>query len=271
MKRPCSITVLIILTACLTMGSFVPPYLSEKCAAILVDGLPADYYSAAGDAWVPLFTVSEALGANALVWDPNTGEAIVDAPGLRITAKCGEEYITANGRYLYAPGGVRLEEGRPLVPAEALARAFGARMALCDDGTVDLRTTGEPIEAADYDAEDLKWLSRIIMAEAGGESLAGKIAVGNVVLNRAADDGFPDTVKGVIFDRRFSIQFTPAYNGGINNTPSDECVTAAKLALDGANTAGNSLYFASVYAARYCWAERNRERFGIIDHQVFYV
>ncbi len=91
-----------------------------------------------------------------------------------------------------------------------------------------------------YQADVVYWLSRIIYAESGNQPLDGKIAVGNVVLNRVASPRFPNSVYEVIFQRN---QFTPAANGSINRTPSAESVVAAKLCLDGANTAGSALYF----------------------------
>ena len=60
------------------------------------------------------------------------------------------------------------------------------------------------------------------------------------MLNRVASPRFPNSVYEVIFQRN---QFTPAANGSINRTPSAESVVAAKLCLDGANTAGSALYF----------------------------
>ena len=98
--------------------------------------------------------------------------------------------------------------------------------------------SGTPLASGDtfYNSESLYWLSRIIYAESGNQPLEGKIAVGNVVLNRVAHPQFPNTVKGVIFQAN---QFTPVQNGSINRTPSSESVIAAKLCLDGANTAGS--------------------------------
>ena len=43
------------------------------------------------------------------------------------------------------------------------------------------------------EGEDLHGLSRIISAESRGESLAGQIAVGNVICNRVASEEVPDT------------------------------------------------------------------------------
>ena len=65
---------------------------------------------------------------------------------------------------------------------------------------------------ASHDAIDLYWLSRIIYAESGAETLDGQIAVGNVVLNRMASKEFPDSIPGVIFDRVDGIQFEPVEN-----------------------------------------------------------
>ena len=50
---------------------------------------------------------------------------------------------------------------------------------------------------ADYDT-DLWYLSRIIQQEAGYCSQEMMEGVGSVVLNRVADDRFPDTIEGVI-------------------------------------------------------------------------
>ena len=53
-----------------------------------------------------------------------------------------------------------------------------------------------------YGARDVYWLSHIINAEAGNQPMDGQIAVGNVVLNRVADERFPNSVKEVVFDVR---------------------------------------------------------------------
>ena len=70
-----------------------------------------------------------------------------------------------------------------------------------------------------YRPDEVLWLSRIIIAESRGESLLGQIAVGNVVLNRVKSRDFPNTIYGVIFDRKYGVQFTPVANGTIYNTP----------------------------------------------------
>ena len=112
-----------------------------------------------------------------------------------------------------------------------------------DGSTAALSTWGAVPPQADYDQEDLYWLSRIISAESRGEPLVGQIAVGNVVLNRTESGQFPDTVKEVVFDSQYAVQFTPVANGTIYLEPAASSVLAAKLCLEGAEVAGDSLYF----------------------------
>jgi len=44
-------------------------------------------------------------------------------------------------------------------------------------------------------------LAHLVHAEAKGEPFAGKVAVAKVVLNRGDHKKFPDTVKGVIYEK----------------------------------------------------------------------
>jgi len=88
--------------------------------------------------------------------------------------------------------------------------------------------------------DDLYWLSRIIHAEAKGESAEGRIAVGNVILNRMESDEFPDTLKGVIFQKN---QFSPVSNGMIYDEPTNESVESAKKVLAGEKVVGDDALF----------------------------
>ena len=156
-----------------------------------------------------------------------------------------------------------MERGRTYIPLRTLATALGGSVAW------DPQLGGAAVTSADadYNAMDLYWLSRIIYAESGNQSLDGKIAVGNVVLNRVASPRFPNTVYEVIFQRN---QFTPAMTGSINRTPSAESVIAAKLCLDGANTAGDALYFVNPNMSPYSWASRNRPYVATIGAHAFF-
>ena len=77
-------------------------------------------------------------------------------------------------------------------------------------------------------------LAAIIQCEAESEPYEGKIAVGNVVLNRVKSSHFPNTITGVIYAPK---QFSPVASGrlayrleaGVN----DECIRAATEVLNG--------------------------------------
>lgn len=221
--------------------------------------------------YVSLRAVAAMLDDDVLVeW--SGGAAAVSADDLSLTARPGDLYIQANGRCIYAQHGIRLINGVTMVPIRVLAEAMGGTVDW--DGaarTVHLTTGNDVPASADYSEEDLYWLSRIISAESQGEPLLGKIAVGTVVLNRVASDEFPDTVKEVIFDSRWGGQFEPVRNGTVYNTPTEESVIAAKLCLEGARAAGNSLYFLAPGLTENHWVMENRTYVTTIGCHWFYL
>ena len=115
------------------------------------------------------------------------------------------------------------------------------------------------------------WLSRIIHAESRGEPIDGKIAVGNVILNRVKSHEFPNTIYNVIFDRKPSVQFEPIINGSIYNSPGKDSIKAAKHALSGTDVAGKSLYFFNPKIATSSWISKNRPYFKTIHNHDFYL
>lgn len=242
---------------------------------LIVDGTAVD---AAGSCiyqnttYVPLRTVTEALRPDAEVsWEDD--HSVVCAPGLDLTAQPGETYIEVNGRALYVPGGVRLEAGRTLVPVRVLASALDAQVDWdAATGTVSITGGSGAIAGAGsyYDAEELYWLSRIISAESQGEPLLGQIAVGNVILNRVASPEFPDSIYEVIFDSRWGGQFEPVRNQTIYNEPAASSVLAAKLCLEGASTAGDSLYFLAPALTDNHWTIEQRTFVATIGSHWFY-
>ncbi|WP_192929657.1 cell wall hydrolase [Alkaliphilus serpentinus] len=118
---------------------------------------------------------------------------------------------------------------------------------------------------------DVYWLSRIIHAEAAGEPYRGKVAVGNVVLNRVKSKAFPNTVYSVIFEYYGRIpQFSPVEDGTIYNTPCNECIQAAKDSLNGSRPVGNSTYFFNPSKAAGTWIVRNKSYVTRIGGHVFY-
>lgn len=220
-----------------------------------------------GVTYVSLRSLSTALVSGAQVsW--NGTSAMVRKDGvLTLTAVPGQKYIVANGRYLPLAGSVFAQNGTIYVPLDTLVKAVDATCARLADGTLALTTGSGGILSGDnyYNADDLYWLSRIIYSESGNQPLSGKIAVGNVVLNRVHSARFPNTIHAVIFQRN---QFSPASNGTIKRTPNAESVMAAKLCLDGAVELDNVLYFNRVGLKS--WASRNRTFVATIAQHSFY-
>ena len=122
-----------------------------------------------------------------------------------------------------------------------------------------------------YSQDELLWLARIICAEACGEPTEGKIAVGNVVLNRVRSPEFPDTIYDVIFDRAYGVQFEPVLNGTVWNEPDTACIEAAKRALEGESVVGESLYFFNPELAESTWIAENRRFYTSIGGHDFYL
>lgn len=114
-----------------------------------------------------------------------------------------------------------------------------------------------------YSKEDLKYLACLIYTEAGNQSRSGKIAVGNVVLNRVNSNSYKDSIYGVIHQSgQFGVvrngSFASAvsrYESGRFNSASEKaCIEAAKAALTGENVVGKRLSFtrySSSLARRY--------------------
>ena len=176
------------------------------------------------------------------------GRYMLSGDGFSLSAVPGDFYILFNGRYLYAEPGLTVDGGKYLLPVELLAGCFNVT-ALWDPsgGMVAVKAdAAAPLESGEsfYVETDIYWLSRLIYAAAGGTSLRAQTAVGAVVLNRVCDEAFAgqDSVYDVIFAKN---QFDVVINGMIYMEPNEEAVTAAKLALDGADTSCGATSFSA--------------------------
>jgi len=122
-----------------------------------------------------------------------------------------------------------------------------------------------------YTKDDEFWLARIIEAEAGGEPYNGKVAVGNVILNRVSSKEFPNSIYDVIFEYYGSIpQFSPVADGSIYNDPSDDSIKAAKAAINGERPVGDSTYFFNQSKAAGTWIVQNKTYLTKIGGHSFY-
>ena len=163
-------------------------------------------------------------------------------------AKAAEEAarIEAEAQAKAAEEAARLE-------AEAQAKAAEAQQAAL---------AAQAAQTAAVSAEELKLLANIIYCEAGSESYVGKVAVGNVIMNRVKSASQPNTITEVVYAKG---QFSPVRNGSLQRALSSDkadaaCYQAAIEALAGAQPVGGKLFF-----------RRNNGRSGqVIGHHVFY-
>lgn len=224
--------------------------------------------------YVPLRSFSELFSADDISWNQYTHTATVKKGSTDINIKSNMYYIEAEGRYFYSPSPTRNIDDRIFVPIRIIAKALCVEVEWdAVRRTVMLEDSGRSLPAASdfYNANDLYWLSRIISAESAGEPLIGKIAVGNVVLNRKESRSYPNTVYGVIFDRKGGTQFTPAATGTIYKEPNAESIIAAKICLEGYSVDEAILFFMNPRIATNNWISKNRPfAFRIANHDFYY-
>lgn len=201
---------------------------------------------------VPYASVSDFFGAFGLETDVKLSDGIytAKAEGVELSAAEGDIYFTFNGRYLLVADGVPVQGGEVFLPVELLAKCLGVTV-MWDHAAWQLTASADDVsllESGDtfYGETDVYWMSRVIYAEAGNQSLLGQIAVGNVVMNRVASEEFygQDDVYAVIFAKN---QFEVVINGMIYMEPSESAVIAAKLALEGYDVTDNATYFATFF------------------------
>ena len=153
--------------------------------------LAGQSYLVNGVTYVPFRAFCELQGCGTVGWDAASRTAYaVTKNGTHIYAHAdGALYIRYGERYFYTVEPVRLIDDRLYIPIRPLAKCFGLTVRW-DAATraVALQSTGSTVRAdvGVYESDQLYWLARIIQAEAGGESRLGKLAVGNVVLNRVS-------------------------------------------------------------------------------------
>lgn len=243
------------------------PAHAQRSIPVQVDGtlLSARCYVDQGVTYVPLRTLLDAFGGWTIYWDSQSAQAVAHSEDTTLRADPDADTITAYGKTV--SGRVTVEKGRTYVPARLVAELLKASAQW--DPYLDGAAITSP--GADFDAVDLYWLSRVIYAESGAESQEGQIAVGSVVMNRIRSEEFPDTVADVVFDSRHAVQFEPVENGTIYHTPSAEARESARLVLQGARAAGESLYFYAPALSQGIWINDNRTYYTTIGCHRFYL
>ena len=222
--------------------------------------------------YLPFRAVASAIPGSTYSYDPATRTSTMRAAGLEIVAGDGCYVTYANGRTLFnTTPNVIMSDGRLYIPAAVFAKAVGMRVE-SSEGKISLLGAYSPLKSADgyYREDEVFWLARIIHAESRGEPLIGQIAVGNVVLNRVRSAYYPNTIYGVIFDRKYGVQFSPVLDGTIYNTPGYNAILAAKICLEGYDVSEGAFFSLNTALATSSWIPRTREYAFTIGNHDFY-
>ena len=270
---------IIVLCCVFALFSFSPAHAASAASVdVYVNGKKLQTTDSAriinSTTYVPLRAMCELFGADSISWNDSTKTATVNARGIKIHITQGNTYIEAHGRYFASGEPVRNIDGRLYLPVRLITAAFASTLTWNGATyTVNITDSGKAPTSGEeyYDASEVYWLSRIIYAESGAEPFLGKIAVGNVVLNRVASAQFPDSIYGVIFDKKYGVQFSPVANGSIYKTPNSDSVIAAKICLEGYSVNNKVLYFMNPKLATNHWISQNRKyAFKIGTHYFYY-
>lgn len=202
-----------------------------------------------GRTYVSLRLISEALGAD-VCWVAGEKKALVVTQQSLMELFQDKKEILINGEKFNMDCALEISNNRAMVPLRFISETLGCKVDW-DPKYYTLSITNDkmavPASAVykrPYTDEDLLWLARIIHVEGKGLSINAKVAIANVVLNRIKSPAYPDSVQDVIFQRG---QFPPAYKSGFKTlNPTQECITAAKMAYEGVNNISKCLYFCDV-------------------------
>ena len=176
----------------------------------------------------------------------------------RIEAEAQAKAAAEEAARLAAEAQAKAVEEAAQLEAEAQAKAAEEAARL----EAEAQQAALAAQTAAISAEELKLLANIIYCEAGSESYVGKVAVGNVIMNRVKSASQPNTITEVVYAKG---QFSPVRNGSLQRALSSDkadaaCYQAAIEALAGAQPVGGKLFF-----------RRNNGRSGqVIGHHVFY-
>ena len=226
-----------------------------------------------GIVYIPFRAASAAISGSSYSYNSATRTSTLRANGLEIVAGDGCYVTYANGRALFnTTPNVIMSDGRLYIPVSVFTKAVGMSAKTSGSG-VNITGNYSPIKSANsyYREDEVFWLARIIHAESRGESLLGQIAVGSVVMNRVKSAYYPNTIYGVIFDRKYGVQFSPVLDGSIYNTPGYTSILAAKICLEGYDVTGGAFFFLEPRLATSSWIPRTREyAFTIGNHDFYY-
>ena len=227
---------------------------ASKAAQNEIEEVQAAEEAARIEAEAQAKAAAEAQAAEEAARAEAEAKAAAEAQAAEKAARAEAEAKAAAEAQAAAEEAARLEAEAQAKAAEEAARvAAEAQQAAL---------AAQAAQTAVVSAEELKLLANIIYCEAGSESYVGKVAVGNVIMNRVKSASQPNTITEVVYAKG---QFSPVRNGSLQRALSSDkadaaCYQAAIEALAGAQPVGGKLFF-----------RRNNGRSGqVIGHHVFY-
>lgn len=115
----------------------------------------------------------------------------------------------------------------------------------------------------------LMCLAVAVYFEARGEPLQGQYAVAEVVMNRVADDRYPDTVCGVVFERKaFSFTHDGKPDRLPKNEAGDKALEVATNVMAGLKMGITSTHYHATHVKPY-WTS-HFELDGKVGDHIFY-
>ncbi|KPL69089.1 hypothetical protein SZ64_13835 [Erythrobacter sp. SG61-1L] len=200
-----------------------------------------------------VFTISGAAASGAFAQDPETkvmarGEADTEAAIAPLAADTGAVRFVS--KEVVQP----LPTDKPVVAGDS-------------DSLEGLVAS---LPAAGDMSKDMQCLAGAIYFEARGEPLVGQLAVGQVIVNRAESDKFPESYCGVVYQRS---QFSFVRNGRMPSIRTSSAAwrnakAIARIVHEGLwdSPVGDALYFHAA-SVRPNW---RRARIARVDSHIFY-
>ncbi len=199
---------------------------------------PVNSFLENGTVYVPVRALCESLGAT-VAWEEATETATVTKDG--VTLNFSEINPSMHKAIMY--------KDSFFTPVRVIAEAFGFKVDW-DNKLYNVHITMEgytiPDAYVDYNSfsdEDVILLAKLIYAEAGACTFQEQLGIGGVIINRLVSPSYPNTISGVIYDTKWSVQFPPAFDGSLDRDPSGVAIIAAKCVMHGTNVVGGSIGF----------------------------
>lgn len=196
--------------------------------------------------FIPIKAFTDTIGIDEVIFNQDDSSVTIVNDEKTIKLFIDEKRILVNGNEYFINSKPTLINNRTMVPLDFISEVFACNVEF-DNLTKSILITNKDLKLLSninenfYTPEDVLWLARIVHVEANGTNYQCRLGVANVVLNRKKSSRFPNTIYGVIFQPG---QFPPAHKKEFATLiPSEECILAAKNALNGENNVSKSLFF----------------------------